>query len=204
MRSVRILGVDPGSRQTGFGCIDLVGGTLKLVHHGTIRASNTWGKSEIPLETRLLTIFQELTQIILEYQPQVLAIERVFFAKNAVSALKLGQARGVAILAGAAQGLAIHEYSATEVKSTVVGYGRADKEQVAKMVRVLTGAKDFASADASDGVAVAICHAYSMSPMRAMSSVAMTKNSLPVSKGRRRKSYSLAESVGMAKVKKLP
>src|SRR4051812_35349678 len=101
MRVVRILGVDPGSRLTGYGVVDLIGNQIRLVTHGTLRLSNTGGKAVIPLERRLLLIHEGLSKVICEHRPQVMAIERVFFAKNAVSALKLGQARGAAILSAA-------------------------------------------------------------------------------------------------------
>src|SRR3954466_12163260 len=157
---MRILGVDPGSRLTGYGCVDLVGNQLRHVAHGTLRLSNTGGKAVIPLEERLLSIYEGLTRVILGHRPKGLSIEKVFFAKNAVSALKLGQARGAAILTARIHGLEIAEYSPSEVKQTVVGHGQADKAQVARMVQLLTGQGDFATSDASDGLALAICHAH--------------------------------------------
>jgi crossover junction endodeoxyribonuclease RuvC len=157
---MRILGVDPGSRLTGFGCVDLVGNTLRHVAHGTLRLSNTGGKAIIPLEVRLLKIHQKLTEVIEAHRPDVMVVERVFFAKNAVSALKLGQARGATILSGMIHGLEIVEYSASEIKLAVVGHGGADKKQVAQMVAILVGQNKFETADASDGLAVAICHAH--------------------------------------------
>ncbi|OFZ56143.1 MAG: crossover junction endodeoxyribonuclease RuvC [Bdellovibrionales bacterium RIFOXYC1_FULL_54_43] len=157
---MRILGIDPGSRLTGYGCIDQVAGQLVHVAHGTLRLSNTSGRAVIPLEQRLLLIYEGLSEVIKEFRPRVLAIEKVFFAKNAVSALKLGQARGAAILTGMIHGVEIVEYSATEVKQSVVGHGQADKEQVAKMIELLLGKRDFETFDASDGLALAICHAH--------------------------------------------
>src|SRR6266496_1701480 len=127
---MRILGVDPGSRLTGFGCIDVLpkGNQLKHVAHGTLRLSNTGGRAVIPLEQRLLSIYEGLSGVILEHRPQILVIEKVFFAKNAVSALKLGQARGAAILTGMIHSLSIVEYSASEIKQSVAGHGQADKD----------------------------------------------------------------------------
>jgi len=158
---VRILGIDPGSRLCGYGLVDCDPNLKRIRHvaHGTLRLANTGGKAVIPLERRLLSIHEGLTQIISEYKPTILSVERVFFAKNAVSALKLGQARGAVILSGAIHGLEIAEYSPSEVKSALVGHGQADKYQVAKMVEVLLGKQKFATSDASDGLALAICHA---------------------------------------------
>ncbi len=158
---VRILGIDPGSRLCGYGVVDCDPRMKRITHvtHGTLRLSNTGGKAVIPLERRLLSIYEGLTRVIEEYRPTILSVERVFFAKNAVSALKLGQARGAVILSGAIHGLEIAEYSPSEVKSAIVGHGQADKFQVAKMVEVLLGRQTFATSDASDGLALAICHA---------------------------------------------
>ena len=158
---VRILGIDPGSRLCGYGIVDCDPHHKRIRHVtlGTLRLSNTGGKAVIPLERRLLSIHEGLTQIISEYKPTLLSVERVFFAKNAVSALKLGQARGAVILSAVIHGLEVSEYSPSEVKSALVGHGQADKYQVAKMVEVLLGKQTFATSDASDGLALAICHA---------------------------------------------
>src|SRR4051794_8676249 len=120
---MRILGIDPGSRLTGYGCIDLLGRDLKHVDHGVLKLSNTGGKAVVPLETRLLLIYEGLSEVIARLKPQVLSIEKVFFAKNAVAALKLGQARGATILTAKIHGLEIFEYSPTEVKRTVASHG---------------------------------------------------------------------------------
>ena len=164
--------MDPGSRLTGYGCVELVGNKVQHIAHGTLRLSNTGGKAVIPLEERLLSIYEGLSEVITEFKPSVLAVEKVFFAKNAVSALKLGQARGAVILTGRIHGLRIFEYSASEVKQALVGHGQAAKEQVAHMVRlVLQGGsrqeglqwnQNFATLDASDGLALAICHAHTV------------------------------------------
>jgi crossover junction endodeoxyribonuclease RuvC len=155
----RILGVDPGSRLTGFGIVDLIDRQIRHVAHGTLKIASTTGKATIPLEDRLLEIHRALTEVIETHRPDVLSIEKVFFAKNAVSALKLGQARGAAILTARIHGLRVVEYSPTEVKAAIVGHGRAEKEQVAKMLEILLGKQEFASFDASDGLALAVCHA---------------------------------------------
>jgi crossover junction endodeoxyribonuclease RuvC len=194
---MRILGIDPGSRLLGFACIDLIAhNKIRHVTHGTLRLSNTGGKAVIPLEERLLSIYEGLSSVILEHKPAVLVIEKVFFAKNAVSALKLGQARGVAIVTGRIHGLSIAEYSASEVKQSVVGHGGADKEQVAKMVALLTGQKDFATADASDALAIAICHAHTAGVQAGRGQD--FARALQSASGRRsKKTGSLAESLGI-------
>lgn len=184
--TIRILGIDPGSRLTGYGCVDLIGTKLKLVTHGTLRLSNTGGKAVVPLEQRLLSIHNGLAEVIARYKPQIMVVEKVFFAKNAVSALKLGQARGAVILSGAIHGLEVVEYSPSEIKAAVVGHGGADKDQVARMVQLLVGKQDFATSDASDGLAIAICHALSAGKPRQQ----------PIPK-RSKKGLSLADSLGI-------
>ncbi len=156
---MRVLGVDPGSRLMGFGCVDRIGNQLKHVAHGTLRVYDSANQKSDQFAERLYVIYQQLTEVILRLKPQVMVIEEVFFAKNALSALKLGQARGAAILTGKIHGLEIEEYSPTAVKSAIVGHGHADKEQVAKIVQLLIGKRAFETADASDALALAICHA---------------------------------------------
>ena len=181
----------------GYGCIDLVGNTLRHVTHGTVRLSNTGGKAVIPLEERLLRIHTALTKVIGEFRPTVMAIEKVFFAKNAVSALKLGQARGAAILSGMIHSLSVAEYSASEVKQSVCGHGGADKEQVARMVQLLFGKQIFETADASDGLAVAICHAHNLRLLGTPRSALAQALQSQTGRSSKRK-LSLAESVGHA------
>ncbi|MBC7690344.1 MAG: crossover junction endodeoxyribonuclease RuvC [Methylotenera sp.] len=189
---MRILGIDPGSRLTGYGCVDVIGNQIRHVTHGTLKLASTSGRATIPLEQRLLAIHEGLSKVILEHKPTVMSIERVFFAKNAVSVLMLGQARGAAILCGAIHSLNIVEYSPTEVKASLVGHGGADKEQVAKMVQLLLGKLEFATFDASDGLALAICHAHAMSSSNANRPAATTTlNST------RKKKMTLAESLGI-------
>ena len=156
---MRVLGVDPGSRLTGYGCVTVAGRQMVLNEHGTLKLARTSGKQEVPLEKRLLDLFLGLSDVIVRLKPDILVVERVFFAKNAVSSLKLGQARGVVVVCGALQGLEIEEYSPTEVKRAVVGSGAADKDQVARVLQILLGKQDFATGDASDAVALAVCHA---------------------------------------------
>ena len=193
---MRILGIDPGSRLLGYGIVEVVGNKIQHVAHGTLRLASTGGKQTTPLEDRLLSIYEGLTAVIFEHHPVAMAVEKVFFAKNAVSALKLGQARGATILTGKIHNLSIVEYSASEVKQAVVGHGGADKEQVARMVTILTGQKDFDTFDASDGLALAICHAHTAKTMGGHS--AGYAAALQAASGRRgKKSGSLADALGI-------
>lgn len=149
----RILGIDPGSRLTGYGIIDFVQGKYHYVGSGCIRLPDG------ALPERLDIIFKGVTQLIQQYQPAEFAIEEVFVAKNAGSALKLGQARGSAIVAATQSGLGVSEYSARKVKQAVVGTGGADKAQIQHMVSQLLSLSSSPQADAADALAIAICHA---------------------------------------------
>jgi crossover junction endodeoxyribonuclease RuvC len=194
---MRVLGVDPGSRLTGYGCVDLIGNQLRHVLHGTLRLANTSGKATVPLEERLFLIYEGLSKIITEIRPQIMVVEKVFFAKNAVSALKLGQARGAIVLTGRIHGLSIVEYSPNEVKQAICGQGHADKDQVAKMVQLLVGKQEFETSDASDGLALAICHAHAAKTI-GTKGLDYAK-ALQAASGRRsRKGNSLAESLGIS------
>ena len=154
---MRSLGIDCGTERTGWGVIDSDGRRHSVIGHGVIKT-----KAAHPLELRLQTIAVGLRSVLAEHQPQAAAVEAVFHAVNTKTALKLAHVRGVALLAIAEAGVAFGEYSPLEVKASVVGYGRAEKSQVQLMVRNLTGMKgEFETEDASDAVAVAICHATS-------------------------------------------
>ena len=153
---MRILGIDPGSRLTGYGIIEQQGNRLRHIDNGVIATA-----SQTPLPLRLHTIHQGLERVLAAYRPEAMAVEQVFLAKNALSALKLGHARGVALVCGVNAGLPVFEYSALQVKSAVVGYGRAAKGQVQQMVKALLNLPEIAQEDASDALAVAICHAHS-------------------------------------------
>ncbi|MGZ3686782.1 MAG: crossover junction endodeoxyribonuclease RuvC [Bdellovibrionota bacterium] len=198
-RATRILGIDPGSRLTGYGCIDVLGKELTHVTHGALKIASTSGKATVPLESRLLLIQQGLTEVIREWKPEIFVVEKVFFAKNALAALKLGQARGAAILTGMMEGLEFYEYSPTEVKQAVVGHGQADKDQVAKMVQLLIGQQKFVTSDASDALALAICHAHTARLKQGPAQVsAEIGRALQSASGRRgRKTQTLAESLGI-------
>lgn len=151
-----ILGIDPGSRITGYGVIRKEGNRLIHVDNGAIFTENA-----VDFPGRLKRIFEGLSEVIEKYTPDAVAIEDMFFANNVQSALKLGQARGAAIVAGVSAGLPVFEYTALQVKQSVVGHGKAAKEQVQHMVKVLLALPETAQADASDALAVAICHANS-------------------------------------------
>ncbi len=156
----RILGIDPGSRITGYGVIDIEGNHAKHVANGCVRV-----KGET-LAEKLHQIFSEIDEAITTYQPEEVSIEKVFMHKNADSALKLGQARGVAIAACATRGLEIFEYTANQVKQATVGKGHAKKEQVQHMVKVLLRLPAAPQEDAADALAVALCHANSQQHLR--------------------------------------
>ena len=152
---MRIIGIDPGGSGTGYGIIETDGFAHRLVLYGAIQSS-----AKKPFHERLLKIHNELNKILASEKADAMAIEEVFYAVNVQVALKLGHARGVALLAAAEHGLSVHEYSPLEIKSAVVGYGRADKFQIQAMVRLLLNMPDLPTPDhAADALAVAICHA---------------------------------------------
>jgi len=148
-----VLGIDPGSRITGYGIVEKSGNRLIHIDNGAI-----FTDTAIDFPGRLKKIFDGLLEIIAKYEPDQVAIENIFFSTNPQSALKLGQARGAAIVAAVHSGLPVAEYSALQVKQAVVGQGRAEKEQVQKMLKALLGLPEIAQADASDALAVAVCH----------------------------------------------
>lgn len=154
LAAIRILGVDPGLRNTGWGLIESAGSRLTFLACGSIHTDTT-----VALPERLARIHGALTQIIADEAPVEGAVEETFVNRDPQSALKLGQARGVALAALAIGGLRVAEYSANLVKKTVVGVGHAEKDQVAMMVRMLLPASDAKTPDAADALAVAICHA---------------------------------------------
>ena len=154
---MRVLGIDPGSQCTGYGCVDSDGRRHHLVRCGAIRAS-----AEGRFPDRLATIYRELTIVIRDCTPECVAIENLFHATNVRSALLLGHARGVAMLAAVQAGIPVAEYTPAEIKRAVVGYGRAEKSQVQRMMKLLLGLDRVPSPhDAADALAVAICHLHS-------------------------------------------
>ncbi|MEL7093021.1 MAG: crossover junction endodeoxyribonuclease RuvC [Pseudomonadota bacterium] len=151
---MRILGIDPGLRHMGWGVIDADGPRLRHVANGVCHSAGD------DLAARLLSLFDQLRGVIVQNAPDAAAIEQTFVNKDGAGTLKLGQARGVAMLALAQAGLQIGEYAPNAVKKTVVGVGHADKRQVAHMVRVQLPGVDLAGPDAADALAIAICHAH--------------------------------------------
>lgn len=151
--AIRILGLDPGLRNTGWGVVDMEGSRLAFVSCGAVRSDST-----DQLAQRLCDLHRQLTDIVARYAPHEAAIEETFVNRDPQSALKLGQARAIGLVVPALARLPVHEYAANLVKKTVVGVGHADKRQVAAMVRMLLPGSE-ATADAADALAVAICHA---------------------------------------------
>jgi crossover junction endodeoxyribonuclease RuvC len=152
---VRVLGIDCGTERTGWGVISSDGRSHRVLGHGVIVTSSRDG-----LERRLRTIAAGLRGVLAEHRPDAAAVEEVFYSQNVKTALKLAHVRGVALLAIAEAQVTLGEYSPLEVKTSVVGYGRAEKHQVGRMVRTLTGFdREWESEDVSDALAVAICHA---------------------------------------------
>lgn len=158
-----ILGIDPGSRKTGFGVINAVGDRYEYLASGVIRVA------EYEFAERLKHIFESIQIIIHEHNPQVMVVEQVFMAKNANSALKLGQARGAAIASGATAGLEVAEYSARHIKQAVVGTGAADKLQVQHMIKILLALDKTPQEDAADALAAALCYAHTQRNLIKMS-----------------------------------
>ncbi len=161
-KSVTILGVDPGSQITGIGVIRSSGNELAHIYSESLKLP----KGELPV--RLENLYTRMQTIIAQTRPDVVSIERVFVAKNPQSALVLGHARGAAMLAAVINKIPVVEYSATEIKKTVVGKGRADKTQVQHMMRVLLGLRVAPEVDASDALAAAVCHAHHQQINRAL------------------------------------
>lgn len=151
---MRILGIDPGLRHMGWGIIDADGPRLRHVANGVCHSEGD------DLGLRLLSLFDQLTAVITQYAPDAAAVEQTFVNKDGAGTLKLGQARGIAMLAPTRAGLRIGEYAPNSVKKTVVGVGHADKRQVAHMVRVQLPGVEIAGPDAADALAIAICHAH--------------------------------------------
>jgi crossover junction endodeoxyribonuclease RuvC len=155
---VKIFGIDPGSDRTGYGCVETDGSRHRVIMSGAISTPPL-----TPFPEKLLAIHQRLAALLKECRPDCVAIENLFYATNARTALKLGHARGVAMLAAAEAGLPIAEYTPAEIKRAVVGYGRAEKHQVQQMMKLLLGLSAPPSPhDAADALAVAICHVHSM------------------------------------------
>ncbi|MFC1867138.1 crossover junction endodeoxyribonuclease RuvC [Thermodesulfobacteriota bacterium] len=148
-----VLGIDPGSRVTGYGLVEKKNNQMRCIDAGAISSSGTE-----PFYERIHKIFRSMVEIMTHYQPREMAIEDLFFAKNVKSSLKLGHARGAALIAAVNCGVKIFEYTPLEVKKSVVGYGRASKDQIRAMVQIILKLRAKFGSDTSDALAVAICH----------------------------------------------
>lgn len=151
---MRVLGIDPGLRNLGWGIIDITGSRLGHVANGIIHSQG------VTMADRLLSLFEALSRIVADYAPTAAAVEQTFVNKDGAGTLKLGQARGIAMLVPAQAGLAVGEYAPNAVKKAVVGVGHADKAQIAHMVRFQLPGVELAGPDAADALAIAICHAH--------------------------------------------
>lgn len=154
-QTIRIIGIDPGLRRTGWGVIDASGNRLSFIGAGTVRSD-----ADTDLSTRLCQIHDRLAAILGEHAPHEAAVEATFVNKDAAATLKLGQARGVAMLVPARAGLPVAEYAPNAVKKTVIGVGHGGKQQIAMMVRTLLPRATFDTEDAADALAIAICHSH--------------------------------------------
>lgn len=158
---MRVLGIDPGTATTGYGVVDYLQGREKLVHYGTIRTA-----ARLDMPARLCQIKRELDQLLEDYHPDVVAVEELFYNRNSKTVITVAQSRGVVLMAAAAAGLSVAEYTPLQVKQSVVGYGNADKRQVQLMVQRILGMKEIPTPDdAADALAIAICclHSYRLS-----------------------------------------
>ena len=153
--AIRIIGIDPGLRRTGWGVVETLGNSLRFVASGTVRSDD-----KAALASRLRQLHDGLVAVLHEHMPREAAVEATFVNKDAAATLKLGQARGVAMLVPALAGLAVAEYAPNAVKKTVIGVGHGDKKQIHMMVKVLMPRASFDSDDAADALAIAICHAH--------------------------------------------
>lgn len=158
---MRIIGIDPGTGILGFGVIEVLGGKMKMVDAGVVTTP-----AHTPLDERLEDIFDSLTDIIKDTKPDIMSIEKLFFAQNVTTAMSVSHARGVAMLAGRKGGLPIHEYTPLQIKQTITGYGKADKKQIQEMVRIQLGLKEVPKPDdCADALAAAITY-YCMSRIK--------------------------------------
>jgi crossover junction endodeoxyribonuclease RuvC len=168
---VRIFGIDPGSARTGYGCVETDGSRHRIVLSGAVSTP-----ALAPFPQKLLRIHERLSAVLDECRPECVAIENVFHSVNVRSALRLGHARGVAVLAAVQAGIPVAEYTPAEIKLALVGYGRADKRQVQRMVALVLGlAAPPSPHDAADALAVAICHVHSLTPGRTAAAAPRSK-----------------------------
>ena len=154
-QAIRIMGVDPGLRRTGWGIVEIVGNSLRFVAAGTVRSDD-----RASLAARLCQLHDGLSDVVRDHMPEEAAVEQTFVNRDAAATLKLGQARGVAMLVPALAGLAVAEYAPNAVKKAVIGVGHGDKKQIHMMVKVLMPKAVFDTDDAADALAIAVCHAH--------------------------------------------
>ncbi len=152
---VRIIGIDPGLRRTGWGVIDTIGNSLRFVGSGTVTSDG-----DMDLASRLCQLHDGLAEVVHAYKPDEAAVEQTFVNKDAVATLKLGQARGVVMLVPARAGLPVSEYAPNAVKKSVIGVGHGEKQQIHMMLKILMPKVEFKGNDAADALAIAICHAH--------------------------------------------
>ena len=153
--TIRIIGIDPGLRRTGWGIIDTIGNSLRFVASGTVTSDD-----KLDLASRLCQLHDGLSEIIHSHRPDEAAVEQTFVNKDATATLKLGQARGIAMLVPARAGIRVAEYAPNAVKKAVIGVGHGEKQQIHMMLKVLMPKATFAGNDAADALAIAICHAH--------------------------------------------
>lgn len=153
--AIRIMGIDPGLRNSGWGIVDTIGNSLRFVASGTVKSDN-----KLDLASRLRQLYDGLEEVLHHYQPFEAAVENTFVNKDATATLKLGQARGIAMVVPARAGLRVAEYAPNAVKKAVIGVGHGDKKQIHMMVKVLMPKATFDSDHAADALAIAICHAH--------------------------------------------
>lgn len=154
-QTIRIIGIDPGLRRTGWGIIDTLGNSLKFVASGTVMSDG-----DMDLASRLCQLHDGLAEVVHAYRPDEAAVEQTFVNKDAVATLKLGQARGVVMLVPARAGLQVSEYAPNAVKKAVIGVGHGEKQQIHMMLKILMPKVEFTGNDAADALAIAICHAH--------------------------------------------
>ena len=165
--TIRIIGIDPGLRRSGWGVIDTLGNSLRFVASGTVTSD-----AELDLASRLCQLHDGLAEVVHTYQPHEAAVEQTFVNKDAVATLKLGQARGVVMLVPARAGLPVAEYAPNAVKKAVIGVGHGDKKQIHMMLKILMPKATFVGNDAADALAIAICHAHNRGGQRMRAALA--------------------------------
>ncbi len=176
---MRVIGIDPGLRNLGWGVIEMDGSRLRHVANGVLHSEG------MDLAKRLLVLHEGLSAVIATHAPEAAAVEQTFVNKDAVATLKLGQARGIALLAPAQAGLEVGEYAPNAIKKTVVGVGHADKTQVQHMVRHQLPGVQFEGADAADALAIAICHAFYLQSAARMNAAQLSREALGTTQRRR-------------------